>query len=163
MSAAPRESVHAEPVWRERSDFIIGAELPEEGCTEQLWARQIDDRLFEVCCIPFFLYDVALGDVVETDDSYSVVRVVEPSGHHVFRAYFDPPFLRRKQIVEHLTVLAALLEWSSESMISIDALDLEHARQIATYLQQREDRGDLVFELGGSDETWGSQGMTGRN
>jgi hypothetical protein len=41
-----------------------------------LWARQVGDRRFEICCIPFFLYDVALGDVVETDENYSLVRVV---------------------------------------------------------------------------------------
>ena len=29
--------------------------------TEQLWARRLDEERFEVCCIPFFAYDVALG------------------------------------------------------------------------------------------------------
>jgi anaerobic glycerol-3-phosphate dehydrogenase len=43
-------------VWRERSDFIIGAEI-EPGATgkdtEQLWARKIDESHFDLCCIPF--------------------------------------------------------------------------------------------------------------
>src|SRR3954453_9406655 len=70
------DAVHAAPVWRERADFVIGARLPEEGRAEQLWARRIEGRHFEVCCIPFFLYDVALGDVVETDADYDLERVV---------------------------------------------------------------------------------------
>jgi hypothetical protein len=38
--------------------------------TEQLWARQVGDRHFELCCIPYFVYDLALGDVVEIDADY---------------------------------------------------------------------------------------------
>lgn len=61
-----RFSVHREPVWRDRANFVVNAPLPEEGRYEQLWSRQLSDDCFEVCCIPFFLYDVALGDVVQT-------------------------------------------------------------------------------------------------
>jgi hypothetical protein len=49
---------------------MIGAELAEEDRDEQLWARQVGDRRFEICCIPFFVYDMALGDVVETDANH---------------------------------------------------------------------------------------------
>ncbi|NOV98762.1 hypothetical protein HDG69_003357 [Isoptericola halotolerans] len=65
MSAPPEKfSVHDEPAWRERASFIVHAALPEQGRYEQLWCRQVSDDTFEVCCIPFFLYDVALGDLV---------------------------------------------------------------------------------------------------
>lgn len=86
MTAPSKEAVHPDPVWRDRSNFVIGARLPEPGRTEQLWARQLGDRRFELCCIPFFLYDLALGDVVETDDNYDVVRVLKPSGRYVYRS-----------------------------------------------------------------------------
>src|SRR5947209_2116831 len=68
MATPGREAVHSEPVWRDRSNFIIAAEVLGGGDTrtEQLWARQVDEHRFEVCCIPFFVYDVALGDVVVT-------------------------------------------------------------------------------------------------
>ena len=48
--------------------------------TEQLWARRVDDEHHEICCIPFFVYDLALGDTVEVDADHLVTRVVEPSG-----------------------------------------------------------------------------------
>lgn len=44
-----------------------------------------------MCCIPFFVYDVALGDVVATspegDGKYIVEKVVQPSGRFVFRVW----------------------------------------------------------------------------
>ncbi|HXC79910.1 MAG TPA: DUF4265 domain-containing protein [Candidatus Acidoferrum sp.] len=55
-------------VWRERANFIISTELPPSDSSkqfEQLWSRQMDDE-FEVCCISFFVYDLALGDVFRT-------------------------------------------------------------------------------------------------
>jgi hypothetical protein len=69
MTDQTGQAVHLEPVWRERSNFVIAAEVPDGGDTEteQLWARQIDEHRFEICCIPFFVFDIALGDVVETD------------------------------------------------------------------------------------------------
>ena len=59
------------------TDFIIGAPLPEAGRAEELPARRLDEPLsFEICCILFFPYDVALGDVVQTDVGYEFARVV---------------------------------------------------------------------------------------
>jgi hypothetical protein len=55
--AASEFVVHQEPVWRERSNLVISAELPEKDRPrrfEQLFARQLADDRFEVCCIPFF-------------------------------------------------------------------------------------------------------------
>lgn len=60
-------ALHREPVWRERANYIINAPIGDSAHThtEQLWVRQdMASRLYEICCIPFFLYDVALGDLV---------------------------------------------------------------------------------------------------
>ena len=71
--AEPMDVIHPEPVWRERADFIISAPLLlEEGRAEQLSAWHEEDHLFEICCIPFFVFDVALGDVVETNARHDI-------------------------------------------------------------------------------------------
>ncbi len=71
MDAPDRQVVvHDTPAWRDRADFIIAAQLREADQPkrwEQLWAGQLGDAEFEVCCIPFFVYDLALGDVVATE------------------------------------------------------------------------------------------------
>lgn len=149
--------VHPEPVWRDKANFIVHAELREEDRPrkyEQLWTRQVDDTHFEVCCIPFFLYDVSLGDVVETapggGKKYVLRRVTQPSGHYTFRAYFGRSPASPPQMAERLAELGAVLEWSSSTLLAIDALDLAHAQTIAGYLQDREDAGELMFETGKS-------------
>ena len=140
------DAVHSEPAWRDRSNFIIGARLPEEGRAEQLWARQVGDRQFEICCIPFFVYDVALGDVVETDASFDLVRVIEPSGRYVFRVWFGESSHPREEIAARLATLGALLEWSSVNLLAVDAADASHAQVIADFLAEQERCGRLTFE-----------------
>lgn len=152
MGGEVKEAQHTEPVWRERSDFVIAAEVPggTEAATEQLFARQVGPDRFELCCIPFFIYDLALGDVVETDSTYLVRRVVEPSGRFVFRVWFGDTAHPRDEIAEQLADLGALLEWSSINLLAVDAADPEHAQKVADYLSGMEADGKLMFETGRS-------------
>lgn len=149
--------VHSEPVWRERANFIINAALPDEDYPyrfEQLWVRQLAEERFEVCCIPFFLFDVALGDVVETkgrgDRKYVFERVVKSSGRYVFRVWFGDSYYPREGIAEKLQELGALLEWSSVNLLAVDSINSEHAQQIADFLQEQEHLDNLVYETGRS-------------
>jgi len=148
-------SVHNEPVWRDRANFIVNARLPEPGRFEQLWCRQVAEDEFEVCCIPFFLYDVALGDTVQTravdGRRYVLSRVVARSGRFVFRVHFERSMLRNREVVtDRLAEMGALLEWSSSSLLAVDAQDVGHAQQIADYLFEQEGAGRLVYETGKS-------------
>jgi hypothetical protein len=149
-----REAVHRDPIWRHRANFIIATEIDAGDTaisTEQLWSRKVDDRHFELCCIPFFAYDLALGDVVEVDPDYLVQRVTSPSGRYVFRVHFTGPNLGfRDGVVLALTERGALVEWSSPSMFAVDARDEEHAQEIADFLFEQHTLGRLVYEAGRS-------------
>jgi hypothetical protein len=142
-----RDAVHKEPIWHERANFIIAAHMPE-GNAEQLWARQIGDNRFEICCIPFFVYNLALGDVVLTNSDHEVAVVVEQSGRFVFRVWFGESFHRRQDVAEELADLGALLEWSSPNLLAVDAANAEQAKTIADYLAQAERAGRLTYETG---------------
>jgi hypothetical protein len=157
LADAQEFAVHRDPVWRERSDFIINAELPETDRPrrfEQLFARQVGDDQFEVCCIPFLLYDVALGDIVTTwskDNREFVVRqVTKPSGRYVFRVWFGESFYPRQEIASEIKALGSLIEWSSPNLLAVDAADHEHAQLVADFLMEREKAGQLVYETGRS-------------
>lgn len=149
---AAREVVHGDPIWRDRSDFIIATEIDpgDTGITiEQLWARKIDDHHFELCCIPFFAYDLALGDLVEVDSDYLVRRVSRPAGRHVFRVHFSRANLRyRDDVILELAERGALVERSSPRMFAVDARDAPHAQQIADYLEAQERQERLIYEMG---------------
>jgi hypothetical protein len=151
------EVQHPEPVWGERCDFVIAADVSSYSVLadrEQLRVRQVGENRFEMCCIPFFLYDVALGDVVETEPAggrrYMLSRVVEPSGRFVFRVWFGESFHPRDEIAAELVALGALIEWSSVNVLAVDAADAGHARRVADFLLAREELGHLVYETGRS-------------
>lgn len=154
MSPPELIATHTDPVWRDRADFIINARLPEGGRLEQLWAQKLADDRFVLCCIPFFLYDVALGDVIETESMdewpYLMRRVLAPSGRAVFRAHFARSQLKfRAGVAKSLEELGASLEWSSPGLVAID-IDGSSSRRVADFLQEREDARWLEYETGRS-------------
>lgn len=153
----PYTATHLDPVWRDRSNFIIAADISHDADGsewEQLWSRQVDESRFELCCIPFFAFDLALGDIVEAGPhagrQYVVRRVIEPSGHYTFRVWFGDAQLpdARDEVVVELTLLAGALEWSSENLLALDAADCETAQGLADFLAERELLGHLKFETG---------------
>lgn len=147
-------SVHPDPVWRHRSNHIIAADLPEAGRAEQLWARQVAKYRFELCCIPFFLYNVALGDVVETDQTYRITKMIAPSGRFAFRAWFGESAHPQGRIIDELVALGALIERSSANLIAIDAADATAAEAVAGFLKAHEDRRHLIYETGRQSRPW---------
>lgn len=154
--------VHLNPVWRERANFIIGALLPpdKDGALrkwEQLWARQLGDDHFEICCIPFFVYDLALGDKVETaselGSSYIVQRVIERSGHWTLRVWFGdakPGEEILGEVLSEIHQLGCPMEFYSANLLAISAPTEEQAIALTEVLSRREHLGHLHYETGWS-------------
>jgi hypothetical protein len=150
VTDADVEAIHLDPAWRDQADFIIGARVDGDDLTdsEQLWARQLGDQTFEICCIPFFTYGLALGDVVETGADYTVKRVLKASGHHTYRVWFGESRRDRESVAEDLAALGALLEWSSAHLLAVDAANTEVAERIIAYLGEAAKHRRLEFEAG---------------
>lgn len=145
---------HLNLIFREKTDFIIGArcnDKPDEYdmVWEQLWVRKISEFRFEICCIPFFVYDLALGDEVVTDENYMITKVVKPSGHYTFRVWFgnSEALHIRDQLLEELTNAGCLYEWYSENLLGIDSIE-KNAQQVANILYEKEMAGFLNYETG---------------
>ena len=148
MKAEVNYRTHALPACRDRADALVQAQLEEKNESEQLWCRALGDDKFEVCCIPFYLYNVALGDIVLAPD-FHFQRVVVPSGRYVFRVFMrEDQYGVRESLVAELEKVSALTEWYSAGLMSIDAPDLEQAETISTWLQDCERRGLLFYETG---------------
>jgi hypothetical protein len=144
---------HPEPVWRDRADFILGAQSPDDpSLYEQLWARRIDEVRFEICCIPFLIYDLALGDEVEADArTLNLTRVVRASGGYTFRAWFEDPTNRGSAdaITANIADIGCLFEWNaSGNLLAIHASDKELASTVSGYLLDLERNGALTYETG---------------
>jgi len=146
-------AAHAEPAWRDRANFVIAARVDDERW-EQLWARQLTGDRFIVCCVPFFVYDIALGDEVRTAPAdgkpYVVCEVTKPSGRYVFRAWFGETVdaSNRDRVVRWLVNSGCILEWSSKNLMAIDTQGEELAQEVADFLQGQENRGLLRYETG---------------
>ena len=153
MQIQPDESVatHSWPIWRDSANFIFVASLEAKNGKnqwEQLWGKQLAPHRFIVCCIPFFLYDVALGDEVETDDDLVLQRVVHQSGQVTFRVWFGgQDASTRLQQVREIEEIGPLTEWSSEHLLALSVAESE-AHRLANHLQRRENEGLLVYETG---------------
>ena len=66
----------------------------------------------------------------------------------MFRAHFGRSSTIHKEVGERLTEMGAAMEWSSATLLAIDALDFPHAQQIGDFLNERADLGQLVYETG---------------
>lgn len=147
------EAIHSSPVWRDRSNFVFAAHLGIKNGKnewEQLWGQKIAAQKFILCCIPFFVHDVALGDEVETDGDFVLQRVVRPSGQTTFRVWFgvkNPEI--RQVLVREIEAIKPFMEWSSENLLALSATGNE-AQRLADLLQLRENEGLLQYETGRS-------------
>ncbi|MFK3835756.1 DUF4265 domain-containing protein [Microbacterium sp. NPDC087868] len=165
-SPAETFAVHASPIWRERANFILQARLEEPWRYEQLWTRRISETEVEVCCIPFFLYDVALGDRVSTRAegpwNHIFDRVVEDAGHYGFRVFFPAGTHRHEgTLIAEVRDLGALVEISSKSLLAIDSYDEAHAQIIADYLLAAEREFGIVYETSRSGSEPDSTSLEG--
>lgn len=153
-------AVHREPLWRDRANFIIMADMADaidpnpRKRWEQIWARRVGENRYEICCIPFFVYDLALGDIVAChpagERQYVIREVVESSGHFTFRIWFGDSAVPgiHLEVEQAMKDLQSEVEWSSTNMLALDAADAERAHIVADYLHEREQRGELEYETG---------------
>lgn len=151
--AGEHVAVHSSPIWRDRANVIFAAHQGTRGGKnewEQLWGQRVAPERCIVCCIPFFVYDVALGDEVEIDVDLVFLRVVRSSGQVTFRVWFGSQKQRtRQRLVHEIEAMKPLTEWSSENLLALSVTEAQ-AQALADYLQAREREGLLQYETGRS-------------
>jgi hypothetical protein len=144
-------AVHPFPIWRDRANFVFAAHQGmKDGKNEweQLWGQEVAPRRYVVCCIPFFVYGVALGDEIEIDTDFVFQRVLRFSGQVTFRVWFGKQdATKRQDLVREIEAMKPLMEWSSENLLALSVPEVE-AQRMAGYLQLRENEGILQYETG---------------
>lgn len=98
------------------------------GKWEQLWAEKIEGDHFRLCCVPFFAYGLALGDVVATsstvDSPFVVSSVVAESGHTTVRVALTKPEDSEslaQQLVDAAKTAGFIFEWYTATYLAIDS------------------------------------------
>jgi Domain of unknown function (DUF4265) len=147
------EACHAAPAWRDRADFIIAADISEDSRHrewEQIWAKKLGEHTFELCCVPFFTYGMALGDVVETNGAYVIQRIIKQSGQRTVRIWFgsSPSATPREGLQQALSGPGMNVEWHSDNLLALSISREEDYQAVIRLLEQYEHLGHLTFELG---------------
>lgn len=60
----------------------------EQGAHEQLWTRTDDQTTFEICCLPYFTYGLALGDEIAWSAIDRLALVSRRSGRRLIRCAY---------------------------------------------------------------------------
>ncbi|MFO0756889.1 MAG: DUF4265 domain-containing protein [Byssovorax sp.] len=140
---------HDAPAWKRKADFLIFADLTAFGLPgrwEQLWARRISESEFEICCIPYFTYGLALGDTVSTrpvgGKTYVVADVLMRSGRRVLRLWLKGAVGEARDLLRRYLSSAPLAhEWSSDNLVAIDLPSEELDADGSTLLASLTDLG----------------------
>jgi hypothetical protein len=129
---------------------------------EGLLARRLAPDRARVCAVPFWVYDLNLGDEVTlmaSDESAPVVTgVAVDAGNFTFRVAFtdgDDNDPRWRELMVDLEHFECWFDVRGTGFIALSA-PASHADAVAGYLQAREDLGQLSFETGRTPDPHGA-------
>jgi hypothetical protein len=148
-------ATHQSPAWLQKSNFILRADLSNHGMPgrlEQLWARKIDPSTFEICCIPFYTYGIALGDKVRLDASGTIQEVKEKAGHKNLRVAIALITNRNdihEVLHEWVNSTGLLHEWCTPYYLAVDLPPSQNNQNSFTMLEDLYEEGAVFFEVDG--------------
>ena len=136
-------------------------ELPQDhwsGHTgERVWAKPLDQDIYEIRSVPWYAYDVSWGDVVRCEgmspaDLPVVADVVQSGGHLTVRLYFEDAVepTERGRILEEVNRRGATYENANDSMYGLDIEPHVSPEALLDYLAVEEEAGRLTWESGWS-------------
>lgn len=144
---------HEAPAWRGEKNGLAMVDLAPfdlRGMLEQLWLREADEEGgYEICCIPFYVYGLALGDVVGKGESETVSRLISKSGRRVFRVLFTEPrpLTDSRSALRRVVDSAGLLsEWNGERHVAIDVPDISVIQPVLESIQGEVQGGTAFWE-----------------
>jgi hypothetical protein len=113
--------------------------FPTSQDWEELWATPIEGGGFRLESTPFFVKDIALGDIVSAErtkeDWYKFERIISRSGNSNFRIWLDDTAAQGGgKIAQELRTLGCKVEITLERLIAID-VSADREPDVWDYLQ----------------------------
>lgn len=157
-SSEPKFLVHTAPAKTAEQNYIARVDLAHfgfPGLFEQMWLGNLGQGVYEVRCIPFRVYGIALGDLVGVSPDGSLINsLIRPSGRRVLRILIIPSLAnwRLSVIVDSLNinieVLNLLFEWSGDRHVAIDIPEGLNVDDLIDLAQGYAERGEVLWEWG---------------
>jgi len=154
--------------WR-CGEFVVLPDAAAEDCTiwfrlepdvdsdirwEGLLGRRLADDRARVCGVPFWVYDLNLGDEVRTmpsaEGALIAMESIHHAGNHTFRVFFnndEDDDLSWRELQQELEAFDCWFDVRTRRFIAISCPP-SHAQVVADYLETRERNGDLHYETG---------------
>lgn len=142
------ELQHTSPAWKSKADFVVGAKIDDPTWAEhypyeQLAVAERDNRRYIVCCIPFALYNICLGDYVTVDDEFNINKVVERSDYVGFRVATDS-IDDQDALLHSLHDFEVAVERHSDFLLALAVSNAVDGKRLAVRLQVAEDEKLIV-------------------
>jgi len=121
---------------------------------ERVWAKRLEDSLYEGRKTPWSPYEVNWGDVVRCEgmspaDLPIVVEVVREGGHRTLRVFFEEIAPEtRGSILAEINRLGATYENGDETLYSLDLEPDRPLEPLLDFLAVEEGAGRLAWETG---------------
>ncbi|MFN8526229.1 MAG: DUF4265 domain-containing protein [Chloroflexota bacterium] len=150
-----RSFAHAEPAWADQADAVFERPIwsgnGTTGMTESLACASQPDGSLVLCCVPFYTYNLALGDRFRPATyplSQDEVDVVERRGAVTFRVWLRPEATAedRARIVPGILDGVDAAEWATPDLLAVSVLDT-NAPSLFDRLLDARARGFVLFEV----------------
>jgi len=146
MAMVKKILTHTFPLLRKEANYL--KILPAKGMPfgyshEQIWLKKLKNSKYSVCCVPYLLYDLCIGDTIKFDNSNKGYELVASAGRYGFRAVFDIDKILGNEVLMKLkeSSIKTNIEYETYlSLIAIDVKDIKSAREYSGFLR------DLVKE-----------------
>jgi hypothetical protein len=115
---------------------------------ENLWAEPIGGDLYRIESIPFFVYNISVGDVVRAlheDDALVFSGLVDHSAHTTLRARFElweVGSTEAEEFMDRLEASGAVIETHPPRLVAIDIPEPALVKQITELLSESGIRWD---------------------
>ncbi len=144
---------HPHPVWRDRINSALLIPIVAEAgerLYEQLWAAYDAQKdAFQICCVPFYVYEISLGDwlrVRETRTGGHKVDIVEVSWHITLRVWSNE-HRSLIEVIDALRSLKCLCEPSEDTqVVGVSVPPEADLTTVHQLLQSKVESGVLGYE-----------------
>ncbi|MCK2216783.1 DUF4265 domain-containing protein [Actinomadura sp. ATCC 31491] len=128
------------------------------GLFEQIWLGDLGGGMYEVRCIPFRVYGLALGDIVDISSDGSLISsLVRPSGRKVLRVLLIPSLgaERLSTVINSINMKIGeadlLFEWSGDRHVAIDVPADINVDDLIGLVSGYVERGEAFWEWGDAE------------
>ena len=142
----------------EAEDCTIWFRLEPDADSDMRWegllGRRLSDDRARVCAVPFWVYDLNLGDevriVTSAEGALIATESIHDSGNYTFRVSFNTDGeddLSWRELQQALEPFDCWFDVRSPRFTAISCPP-SHAQAVADYLASRERDGELHYETG---------------